>query len=263
MGSSLDDRIGRWVASVGIDPELTPTAEQLDARFGNGPDPCRPGVDPRQLDSWERRYDFPLPAELRAWLVLSNGFYRNGPLIHPLSAIGPMVPFARVPDLLVQPESWFELGNPDVETVCVDLGYRWPGGGNPVFASGDEQARSRPRVIAPSFEAWFLELLRQGGREYWFDPGFVTLGDPWFEHRQHTPAPPLPERLRGLAPRVLPFLRLDADDRSIASSLGISRGDVEVIFRHLQHGSASRAGARCQSHGGRREHGEKEGKSNK
>jgi hypothetical protein len=26
-----------------------------------------------------------------------------------------------------------------------------------------------------------------------------------------------------------------ADDRSIAQALGISRGDVEAIFRHLQH----------------------------
>ena len=52
-------------------------------------------------------------------------------MIHPLSAIGPMVPFARMPGLVIQPESWFELGNPNVETVCIDLGYRWPGGGHP------------------------------------------------------------------------------------------------------------------------------------
>jgi hypothetical protein len=30
-------------------------------------------------------------------------------------------------------------------------------------------------------------------------------------------------------------MRPDADERAIASSLGISRGDVEAIFRHLQH----------------------------
>ena len=34
-------------------------------------------------------------------------------------------------------------------------------------------------------------------------------------------------------------VRPGADDRSIAVSLGISRGDVEVIFRHLQHGTAN------------------------
>ena len=22
--------------------------------------------------------------------------------------------------------SWFELGNPNVETICIDLAYRWP-----------------------------------------------------------------------------------------------------------------------------------------
>jgi hypothetical protein len=175
--------------------------------------------------------------------VLSNGFYLGGPLIHPLSAIGPMVPFARVPELVVQPESWFELGNPNVETVCLDLAYLWPGGGAPVFTSGDDQTGSRPRVIAPSFEAWFLDVLRQGGREWWFDPGFAGLGDPWEAHRRFAPAPPLPARLRRLAPRVAPLLRPGADERLIADTLGISRGDVEAILRHLQHGPNGAAGA--------------------
>jgi hypothetical protein len=237
MGSQLNGRVGRWVESLGIDPSRVPTAAELSARFRGKPAPCRPGADPRDIDDWERRHGFRLPAGLRAWLTLSNGFYVNGPLIHPLPAIGPMVPFARMPDLLVQPESWFELGNPDVETVCVDLSYDWPapGGGHPIFTSGDDQTGSRPRVIAPSFEAWFLELLRHGGREYWFEPGFVDLGDPWEAHRTHTPAPPLPDRLAELAPHVRPLLRTGVDDRSIATSLGISRGDVEILFRHLQH----------------------------
>ena len=43
-----------------------------------------------------------------------------------------------MPDLVVQPESWFELGNPNVETICIDLAYRWPGGGYPIFTSGDD-----------------------------------------------------------------------------------------------------------------------------
>ena len=236
MGSQLNDRVGRWVASTGIDPAFAPKSDDLEARFRGVPDPCRPGADPREIDAWERRHGFTLPDGLRRWLALSNGFYVRGPLIHPLSAIGPMVPFARMPDLLVQPESWFELGNPNVETVCIDLGYGWPGGGPPIFTSGDDQTRSRPRVIAMSFEAWFLELLRSGGREFWFEPGFVGLGDPWEAHRAHTPAPPLPDRLRPLAERVLALMRPGADDRSIASKLGISRGDVEALFRHLQHG---------------------------
>jgi hypothetical protein len=242
MGSPLGDLVGRWVASVGIDPAAAPTRDAVAAHFGDCSDPCRPGADPQQIRAWEQRHGFRLPAALRAWLQLSNGFYLNGPLIHPLSAIGPMVPFARVPDLLVQPESWFELGNPNVETVCIDLAYRLPGGDFPIFTSGDDQSHSRPRVIARSFESWFLEVLRLGGREYWFEPGFADLGDPWLEHRRHTPTPPLPDRLRPLAAHVLPLMRPGADDRSIASSLGISRGDVEAIFRHLQHGTAGFAG---------------------
>src|SRR4051794_28436434 len=128
MGSLLNDRVGRWVAATGVDPARAPTGRDLDERFA-GACPCRPGADPREVDAWERRHGYALPPSLRAWLLLSDGFYLGGPLIHPLSAIGPMVPFAQVPDLLVQPESWFELGNPNVETVCVDLAYRWPGGG--------------------------------------------------------------------------------------------------------------------------------------
>ena len=241
MGSQLNDRVGRWVASAGISPADAPTLSELTSRFEGRPDPCRPGASLREVDDWERRHGFALPEGLKAWLVLSNGFYNDGPLIHPLSAIGPMVPFARVPGMVVQPESWFELGNPNVETVCLDLGYRWPGGGNPVFTSGDDQTRSRPRVIAPGFEAWFLDVLRRGGGEFWFEPGFRDLGDPWEAHRRNAPKPPLPDRLRTLARRVRPLMGPGADERSIATTLGISRGDVEAIFRHLQH-DASRIG---------------------
>lgn len=238
MTNQLNDLVGRWAASMGIDPSRVPTAADLSARFGEIPNPCRPGVDAREVKDWECRHGFVLPEGLCSWLVLSNGFYTDGPLIHPLSAIGPMVPFAHMPDLVVQPESWFELGNPNVETVCLDLAYRWPGplGGPPIFTSGDDLSGSPARLIAPSFEAWFLEVLRHGGEEFWFAPGFVDLGDPWEAHRRHAPAPPLPARLRRLAPYVLPLMRPGADDRSIASTLGISRNDVEAIFRHLQHG---------------------------
>lgn len=242
MASPLNDLVRRWVDAVGIGPQRAPGAAELDAHFGQLADPCRPGADPAQVRAWEQRHGFALPHGLRTWLLLSNGFYlTNGPLIHPLSAIGPMVPFARVPDLLVQPESWFELGNPNIETVCIDLAYVWPGGDFPIFTSGDDQSHSAPRVIAPGFDGWFLEVLKQGGREFWFEPGFADLGDPWIEHRRHTPKPPLPDRLRPLAAYVLPLMRPGVDDRSIASSLGISRGDVEVIFRHLQHRSADYA----------------------
>ncbi len=159
----------------------------------------------------------------------------NGPLVHPLAAIGPMIPFARVPGLVVQPESWFELGNPGRETVCMDLAYRWPGGDCPVFASGDDERGTAPRLIADSFESWLLRVLAEGGREYWLDPDFSPLGNPWAEHLLRAPKPPLPERLRPLAPRVLPLMHPGADDRSIATMLGVTRGDVEALFRHLQH----------------------------
>ena len=150
-----------------------------------GRDRPRPGAVARRAGGAFRPGERPVPSRGRpapdrgvgepAWLspdrgaarlaaCSPTGSTRDGPMIHPLSAIGPMVPFARVPELLVQPESWFELGNPNVETVCIDLAYRWPKGDCPIFTSGDDRARSRPRVIATSFEEWFLRVLHHGGR---------------------------------------------------------------------------------------------------
>lgn len=236
MTSRLDHCVARWAESIGLDPRVLPPSNFLNAAFDRDNDqgPCRPGAEPRRLESWERGHGFSLPRSLRAWLLVSDGLYLDGPLIHPLTAIGPMIPFARVPDLVVQPESWFELGNPESETICVDLAYHWPGGGCPIFTSGDDERQSPPRLIAPSFEAWLLRLLREGGREYWFDDGFETLGDPWVEHRKRAPAPALPDRLKGFAPLVRPLMHPGADDRSIAARFGISRGDVEALFRYLQ-----------------------------
>jgi hypothetical protein len=197
----------------------------------------REPAEARRIATWERLHGFNLPQPLVAWLRLSDGFYLgdDGPLIHPLSAIGPMIPFARVPGLYVQPESWFELGNPGAETVCVDLAYDWPGGGPPIFVSGDDARGTIPRIIAPSFESWFLRVLREGGRAFWFDPDFVPLGDPWKEHRHRAPVPPLPDYLRPFTDLAEPLMQRGTDDRSVADRLGLSRGEVELLYRHLQH----------------------------
>jgi hypothetical protein len=235
MGSQLRDRVGRWAETMGIS-RLAPGASALEAGLHDAPDSCRPGVSPPEIEAWERRHGFALPEGLRVWLKLSNGLYLDGgPLIHPLSAIGPMVPFARVPGLVIQPESWFELGNPNLETVCLDLAYRWPGGDCPLFTSGDDERRSPPRIIAPGFAAWFLRLLHRGGAEYWFEPSFPSMGDPWLEHRRRVPTPALPDRLQRLLPRVRSMLHRGLDERVIASGIGLPRGDVEAILRHLQH----------------------------
>ena len=88
-----------------------------------------------------------------------------------------MVPFARMPGLVIQPESWFELGNPNLETVCIDLAYRWPGGDSPLFTSGDDERGSPPDHRA-RFTSWFLRLLHRGGAEYWFDPASPAWATP-------------------------------------------------------------------------------------
>lgn len=240
----LAGALGAWADSVGLGPTLR---EEIQAGAGTiaagDREALRPPATAREIRAWERRYGFRLPADLRAWLRLSDGLYRDGPLIHPLTAIGPMIPFARMPDLFVQPESWFELGNPGDETVCIDLGYRWPGGDFPLFASGDDEKDRPPRLIATSFRAWFLRLCREGGKEYWMAPTYPSLGDPWEMHRRHVPVPPLPDRLRPLAARVLPLMNRGADERTIAAMLGITRPDLEALFRHIQHTSTACGGA--------------------
>ncbi len=234
MACPLGALVNCWTAWGGIDSSLAPDDEVLAAGFA-GPDVCRPPADPSAVAAWENRHGFRLPPGLRAWLMLSDGLYRGGPLIHPITAIGPMVLFSEMDELLIQPESWFELGNPNVETVCVDLGYRLPGGGCPIFVSGDDEAGTPPRIIARSFEEWFLELLRQGGREYWLDPGWTDLGDPWAAHRRHAPQPELPGRLRRFAAQVRQLVAARLDDREIAARTGLGHDDVETIIRHLQH----------------------------
>ena len=233
----LEDALEGWAQASGVPCSWLPRPGAL-RRVGLSHRSLRPGIAEAAVDDWECRHGFPLPFALRQWLLRSDGFYSGlGPAVHPLSAIGPMVPFARVPGLLVQPESWFELGNPnESETICIDLAYRWlPGGDAPIFASGDDLTGRPPRIIAPSFAAWFARLLREGGRPFWLDPGFDGIAAPWPEHCLRAPAPLLPERLRMLLPRVARPVDGLVDDHALAASLGISRFDAEALLRHLQH----------------------------
>jgi hypothetical protein len=240
MGNPLGELVECWIAWGGIDSRYAPDPAALASGFPYDRESCRPGAPLAAIADWEKRHGYHLPAGLRAWLRLSNGLFGSGPLIHPISAIGPMIPFARVPEMIVQPESWFELGNPSAQTVCIDLAYRFPDGDFPIFTSGDDTSHSSPRIIARSFEEWFLELLGNGGREYWFDPGFVDFGDPWQSHRQHVTYPSLPCHLVAFADRVARLLDGGADERMISRRLGLSQCDVESIFRHLQHACSDR-----------------------
>jgi hypothetical protein len=240
MTAPLGELVQCWSAWGGIDLRSFGDSAWLETGFAASAASCRPGADPRAITDWERRHGYRLPSGLRAWLTLSNGLFDVGPIIHPLAAIGPMIPFARVPDLIVQPESWFELGNPNLQTVCIDLAYRLPGGGFPIFTSGDDEAQSPPRIIARCFEEWFIELIRQGGREYWFDEGFEDFGDPWRSHRHHVANPPLSRKLRAYRDRVARLLRAGADELDMATQLGLTRPDIELICRHLQHVSPDR-----------------------
>ena len=235
--SQLAQVMDAWAARAGVDSRQLPGPWGLEGWL-NGRNLRHP-AEPGRIAAWEQRYGASLPKSLHAWLSLSDGFYiDDAPWVHPLAAFGPMIPFARVPGMIIQPESWFELGNPDTETICIDLGYVWPGGGCPVFTSGDDERHTSPRIIAPSFTSWFVRLLREGGRPFWFDAGFESLGDPWLEHCRAVPPQRLPRRLLDLTADVRGFLAQGADERDIRAALGLSGLDLEAIFRFIQHASA-------------------------
>ncbi len=237
MATSIVDAIHRWAQVCELPVERFPSARQLFESFGTAGEALRPPVAPQELRAWERRHDVVLPTTLRAWLLISNGFYHGLPLIHPVEAIGPMVLFGELPGFWVQPESWFEIGNPNIETVGVDLAYRWPAwqGDSPIITSGDRNTLTAPRVIARGFASWFVQLLEHGGREFWREPGFQALGDAWVEHRLHVPRPSLPEHLLGAAVVVEQMMADHADERKAAKSLDLDIFEVEQILRYLQH----------------------------
>ncbi len=242
LGQTLQDGLLTWCHVTGVPPEaitgrgrsfsewvVSPTGRRLSLR------------EPRtasEIRDWEFRYGHALPRTLRAWFRISDGLYLDDqPLIHPLGSLGPMILFSRLPGLWVQPESWFELGCPGDETICIDLAYQHPAGGCPIFGSGDERADQKPMIVASSFEQWLITVLRHRGRPYWRDPGFEGLGDPWAAHRRFVPTPRLPGRLADL---VEAFDRHgvdpdDFDERSWMRRLSIGRRDMETILRYLQH----------------------------
>lgn len=235
MEPVLSTIVWQWANASGVEAQGLPAPEAIDRAFASGPPPWRTPVPRNQLAAWEDRHGYQLPHALRRWLLLSNGFYWESSSVHPLHAIGPMVAFARIPNLWIQPESWFELGDFPSGSVCLDLGYQWPSGDCPVFTSGDDRLGLPPRVIAPSFATWFIRLLAEGGREFWVDAEFRPLGDPWHEHRRQTAPPVLPDHLQSYLGPARSLIQLGRDEHAIAHELGVSRAEVEALLRHHQH----------------------------
>src|SRR5690349_11177675 len=96
MGSRLEQTLRRWAAGLGIEPGRLPSPSAPRHLDGSGEDPLLPPASPEAVEAWEARHGYALPRGLRAWLLLSDGLHADVALVHPLSGIGPMVPFARV-----------------------------------------------------------------------------------------------------------------------------------------------------------------------
>ncbi len=185
MARLLFERVQCWLAVGGLSGRHVPRPRVLKEGIPGTPVPCRPGAEAREIVGWELCHGYRLPDALRVWLMISDGLDAAKPLIHPIAAIHPMGPVVRSRDSMAQPESWFEVGNPGQQAIGIDLAFELPGGGCPIFTSGDHGRHGPPRVIARNFEEWFLNLLRNGGREYWLDPEFEDFGDPWQVHRRY------------------------------------------------------------------------------
>ena len=153
MGSQLNDRVGRWVAMTGIDPARVPTPDELDSRFRHRPDPCRPGADPREVEAcmpawlcapaWIAELADPVQRLLRRWPLDSSplGDRSDGSLRAPARAFGSARKLVRAGqsrggDRLHRSQGLSPVG---------------PASGPPIFTSGDDETRSRPRIIASGF----------------------------------------------------------------------------------------------------------------
>ena len=221
MAGSLEELVRCWIAGEGSIRAWRPTAAALEAGFPRAPESCRPGADPRAIDAWEERHGYRLA---RRAAGLADALERSVPLaarlIHPISAIGPMIPFARVPDLIVQPESWFELGNPNVADRLHRPGaIVCPGGGFPIFTSGDDAAASPPADHRAQLRGLVSRAAAAGGPRILVRPRFRR---PW---RPLAVAPAARRRPRrcptgsARSPAVsCPLLARGADERVIAAT---------------------------------------------
>ena len=221
----------------GSTPRLAPDPVALEAGFPDGPGalPARAPIR-ATIAAWEERHGYRLPAGPAGLAAALQRPLSLGAADPPDLGDRPDDPVRPRARMIVQPESWFELGNPNLQTVCIDLAYRLPGGGHPIFTSGDDASGSPPRIIARELRGVVPRAAAAGrAANTGSTPDFEDFGEPWPSHRRHAPGPRLSDGLRRVADRVPPLIRAGADEREIAVRLGLSRPDVELILRHLQH----------------------------
>ena len=176
-----------------------------------------------------------LPCGLRAWLMLSNGLYLEGPLDPPDHRRS-----VRWSSSRGSTTCWCsrKAGSSWATRTSRRSASTWRTAGRAGAIRSSPRATSSrapsPRIIARSFEEWFLELLRTEAGS----TGSIPISSIWATPGRPTAATrPSPSFPTGFArsPTGAAAHAVASEEREIAAVLGLTHGDVELLFRHLQH----------------------------
>ena len=181
-----------WVVGSrrrGSTPRRVPTPAELDARFRGLPDPCRPGADPRASTPGSGGTGSPCPRACAPGCRSPTASTAGGPADPPALGDrpdGPVRPGARAGgparELVRagQPERRDRLHRPRLPLAAAATARSSPRA--TTSAEPPPADRRRASRLVP-------RLLREGGREYWFDPGFRRPGRPLAERTAPRPGP--------------------------------------------------------------------------
>ena len=129
--------------------------------------------------------------------MLSNGLYRSGPLIHPISAIGPMIPFARVPEHDRPARELVRAGQSQPPDRLHRPGLSAARRRAPDLHLGRRLARAVPRGSSRgASRSGSSSCCARAGASTGSTPISKTTGAPWPSHRRHAPGPHLSDSLR-------------------------------------------------------------------
>ena len=246
--------IGVWSSAgarvEGVDPGLRPSPRSGSAGLLTTGAAPRPGVEPvpdPELGTSVRVR----PARVLEILAPALGrlLGRRGPLDPSPLGDRPDGPVREgSPAWSIQPESWFELGNPNLETDLHRPRLSLAGRRLPALHLGRRRTSKPPEADRPRVHRLVPAAPPPRGAEYWFDPGFSPSATPGSSTAGRSPRPPARSAptARPQDPRAGRPGARRALDRLGPGDL---RADVEAILRHLQHAPADYAEMSAESGG--------------